>query len=257
MTQEARVTQGPLTTEAYAPVADNQNSETAGPGGPVLVQDQALLEKLAHFNRERIPERVVHARGAGAYGTFTLTRDVSQWTRAKFLSEVGKETETFLRFSTVAGNLGSADAARDPRGWALKFYTEEGNYDLVGNNTPVFFIRDAIKFPDFIHTQKRDPYTGSQEADNVWDFWGLSPESTHQVTWLFGDRGIPASYRHMDGFGSHTFQWNNEIKRGLLGQVPLQDRPGHQEPHHRGGRPPLRRGPGQPPARPARVHRAW
>ncbi|MBC9719560.1 catalase [Streptomyces sp. TRM66268-LWL] len=199
-----------LTTEAGAPVADNQNSETAGVGGPVLVQDQLLLEKLAHFNRERIPERVVHARGAGAYGTFTLTRDVSRWTRARFLSEVGKQTETFLRFSTVAGNLGAADAVRDPRGWALKFYTEEGNYDLVGNNTPVFFIKDAIKFPDFIHTQKRDPYTGSQEADNVWDFWGLSPEATHQVTWLFGDRGIPASYRHMNGYGSHTFQWNNE-----------------------------------------------
>ncbi|WUJ31339.1 catalase [Streptomyces sp. NBC_00388] len=203
------MTQGPLTTETGAPVADNQNSETAGAGGPVLVQDQLLLEKLAHFNRERIPERIVHARGAGAYGTFTLTRDVSQWTRAKFLSEVGKETETFLRFSTVAGNLGSADAVRDPRGFALKFYTEEGNYDLVGNNTPVFFIKDAIKFPDFIHTQKRDPYTGSQEADNVWDFWGLSPESTHQVTWLFGDRGIPATFRHMNGYGSHTYQWNN------------------------------------------------
>ncbi|WP_310714642.1 catalase [Streptomyces lydicus] len=203
-------TTGPLTTATGAPVADNQNSETAGIGGPGLIQDQLLIEKLAHFNRERIPERVVHARGAGAYGTFTVTADVTRYTRAKFLSEVGKQTETFLRFSTVAGNLGSADAVRDPRGFALKFYTEEGNYDLVGNNTPVFFIKDALKFPDFIHTQKRDPYTGSQEADNVWDFWGLSPESTHQVTWLFGDRGIPASYRHMDGFGSHTFQWNNE-----------------------------------------------
>ncbi|MET9296220.1 catalase [Streptomyces sp. NPDC003077] len=203
-------TTGPLTTEAGAPVADNQNSETAGIGGPGLIQDQLLIEKLAHFNRERIPERVVHARGAGAYGTFTVTADVTKYTRAKFLSEIGKETEVFLRFSTVAGNLGAADAVRDPRGFAVKFYTEEGNYDLVGNNTPVFFIKDAIKFPDFIHTQKRDPYTGSQEADNVWDFWGLSPESTHQVTWLFGDRGIPASYRHMDGFGSHTFQWSNE-----------------------------------------------
>ncbi|MQY13590.1 Bromoperoxidase-catalase [Streptomyces sp. RB5] len=199
-----------LTTEAGAPVADNQNSETAGVGGPVLVQDQHLIEKLAHFNRERVPERVVHARGAGAYGTFTLTADVTRWTRAAFLSEAGKQTETFLRFSTVAGNLGSADAVRDPRGFALRFYTEDGNYDLVGNNTPVFFIKDAIKFPDFIHTQKRDPYTGSQEADNVWDFWGLSPESTHQVTWLFGDRGIPASYRHMNGYGSHTYQWSNE-----------------------------------------------
>ncbi|MFI7244167.1 catalase [Streptomyces qinglanensis] len=203
-------TAGPMTTEAGAPVADNQNSQTAGVGGPVLVQDQHLLEKLAHFNRERIPERIVHARGAGAYGKFTVTADVTPYTRAKFLSGIGKETEVFLRFSTVAGNLGAADAVRDPRGFALKFYTEEGNYDLVGNNTPVFFIKDAIKFPDFIHTQKRDPYTGSQEPDNVWDFWGLSPESTHQVTWLFGDRGIPASYRHMNGYGSHTFQWTNE-----------------------------------------------
>jgi catalase len=199
-----------LTTEAGAPLADNQNSETAGLGGPLLIQDQQLFEKLAHFNRERIPERIVHARGAGAHGTFTLTRDVSKWTRAMFLSEVGKQTEVFARFSTVAGNLGSADAVRDPRGFALKFYTEDGNYDLVGNNTPVFFIKDPSKFPDFIHTQKRDPYTGSQEADNVWDFWGLSPESTHQVTWLFGDRGIPASFRHMNGYSSHTYQWNNE-----------------------------------------------
>ncbi|KAF4408580.1 catalase [Streptomyces lycii] len=206
---QAASSAGPLTTESGAPVADNQNSETAGVGGPVLLQDQLLIEKLAHFNREQIPERIVHARGAGAYGTFTVTADVTKYTRAKFLSEIGKETEVFARFSTVAGSLGAADAVRDPRGFALKFYTEEGNYDLVGNNTPVFFIRDAIKFPDFIHTQKRDPYTGSQEADNVFDFWGLSPESTHQVTWLFGDRGIPASYRHMDGFGSHTFQWTN------------------------------------------------
>ncbi|WP_404816829.1 catalase [Streptomyces thermolineatus] len=209
MTVQQEKASGPLTTESGAPVADNQNSEVAGLGGPVLLQDQHLIEKLARFNREQIPERIVHARGAGAYGTFTVTADVTRYTRAKFLSEVGKQTEVFARFSTVAGSLGAADAVRDPRGFALKFYTEEGNYDLVGNNTPVFFIKDAIKFPDFIHTQKRDPYTGSQEADNVWDFWGLSPESTHQVTWLFGDRGIPASYRHMDGFGSHSFQWNN------------------------------------------------
>ncbi|OIV37206.1 catalase [Mangrovactinospora gilvigrisea] len=199
-----------LTTESGAPVADNQNLETAGVGGPALLQDQHLFEKLARFNRERIPERVVHARGAGAYGTFTVTADVTPYTRAAFLSEVGKETEVFVRFSTVAGNLGAADAVRDPRGFAVKFYTEDGNYDLVGNNTPVFFIKDALKFPDFIHTQKRDPYTGSQEPDSVWDFWGLSPEATHQVTWLFGDRGIPASYRHMNGYGSHTFQWVNE-----------------------------------------------
>ena len=199
-----------LTTQTGAPLADNQNTETAGPGGPLLVQDQQLFEKLARFNRERIPERIVHARGAGAYGTFTVTRDVSRWTRAAFLSRVGRETEVFARFSTVAGSLGSADAVRDPRGFSLKFYTEEGNYDLVGNNTPVFFIKDPSKFPDFIHTQKRDPETGSQEADNVWDFFGLSPETTHQVVWLFGDRGIPASYRHMNGYGSHTYQWQNQ-----------------------------------------------
>ncbi len=198
-----------LTTESGAPVADNQNSATAGVGGPILLQDQHLLEKLARFNRERIPERVVHARGSGAYGHFEVTDDVTGFTSADFLSEVGKKTETFLRFSTVADSLGGADAVRDPRGFALKFYTEEGNYDLVGNNTPVFFIKDPIKFPDFIHSQKRDPFTGKQEADNVWDFWAHAPEATHQVTWLMGDRGIPASYRHMNGYGSHTYQWTN------------------------------------------------
>ncbi|MFE4970598.1 catalase [Kitasatospora sp. NPDC056651] len=198
-----------LTTESGAPIADNQNSASAGAYGPLLIQDQQLLEKLARFNRERIPERVVHARGSGAYGYFEVTDEVSRYTRAGFLSEVGKRTEVFLRFSTVAGNLGAADAVRDPRGFALKFYTEEGNYDLVGNNTPVFFIKDPVKFPDFIHSQKRDPYTGVQEADNVWDFWAHSPASTHQITWLFGDRGIPASYRHMNGYGSHTYQWVN------------------------------------------------
>ncbi|MBY8839838.1 MULTISPECIES: catalase [unclassified Streptomyces] len=198
-----------LTTESGAPVADNQNSASAGVGGPLLIQDQQLLEKLARFNRERIPERVVHARGSGAYGHFEVTDDVTGFTHADFLSEIGKRTEVFLRFSTVADSLGGADAVRDPRGFALKFYTEEGNYDLVGNNTPVFFIKDPIKFPDFIHSQKRDPFTGKQEPDNVWDFWAHSPEATHQVTWLMGDRGIPASYRHMDGFGSHTYQWTN------------------------------------------------
>ncbi|MEU5452749.1 MULTISPECIES: catalase [Streptomyces] len=198
-----------LTTESGAPVADNQNSASAGLGGPLLLQDQHLLEKLARFNRERIPERVVHARGSGAYGYFEVTDDVTGFTRADFLSEVGKRTETFIRFSTVADSLGGADAVRDPRGFALKFYTDEGNYDLVGNNTPVFFIKDPIKFPDFIHSQKRDPFTGRQEPDNVWDFWAHSPEATHQVTWLMGDRGIPASYRHMNGYGSHTYQWTN------------------------------------------------
>jgi catalase len=198
-----------LTTESGAPVADNQNSATAGVGGPLLLQDQHLLEKLARFNRERIPERVVHARGSGAYGYFEVTDDVTAYTKADFLGEVGKRTELFLRFSTVADSLGGADAVRDPRGFAVKFYTEEGNYDLVGNNTPVFFIKDPIKFPDFIHSQKRDPFTGKQEPDNVWDFWAHAPEATHQITWLMGDRGIPASYRHMNGYGSHTYQWTN------------------------------------------------
>ncbi|MGW3939598.1 catalase [Streptomyces phaeochromogenes] len=198
-----------LTTESGAPVADNQNSASAGVGGPLLLQDQHLLEKLARFNRERIPERVVHARGSGAYGHFEVTDDVTGFTHADFLSTVGRRTEVFLRFSTVADNLGGADAVRDPRGFAVKFYTEQGNYDLVGNNTPVFFIKDPIKFPDFIHSQKRDPFTGRQEPDNVWDFWAHAPEATHQVTWLMGDRGIPASYRHMNGYGSHTYQWTN------------------------------------------------
>lgn len=198
-----------LTTESGAPVADNQNSQSASPGGPLLIQDQQLLEKLARFNRERIPERVVHARGSGAFGYFEVTDDASPYTRAHFLGEVGRRTEVFARFSTVAGGLGSGDAVRDPRGFAVKFYTEEGNYDLVGNNTPVFFLRDPLKFPDFIHSQKRDPFTGMQEPENVWDFFSHHPAATHQFTWLFGDRGIPASYRHMNGYGSHTYQWVN------------------------------------------------
>jgi len=198
-----------LTTESGAPVADNQNSQTAGADGPVLLQDQHLIEKLARFNRERIPERIVHARGSGAHGHFEVTADVSQWTRARFLSGIGKRTEVFVRFSTVAGSRGAPEAVRDPRGFAVKFYTEEGNYDLTGNNTPIFFIRDPLKFPDFIHSQKPDPYTNRQEPDNVWDFFSLSPEATHMFTWLFGDRGIPASYRNMNGYGSHTFQWVN------------------------------------------------
>ncbi len=198
-----------LTTESGAPVPDNQNSQTAGPNGPVLLQDHHLIEKLARFERERIPERVVHAKGSGAYGYFEVTKDITRYTKAKFLSQVGKRTEIFIRFSTVAGEKGSADTVRDPRGFAIKFYTEDGNYDLVGNDTPIFFLRDPLKFADFIHSQKRDPYTNVQEPDNVWDFFSLSPEATHQFTWLFGDRGIPASYRNMDGFGSHTFQWVN------------------------------------------------
>jgi len=198
-----------LTTESGAPVVDNQHSQTAGLNGPVLLQDHHLIEKLARFERERIPERVVHAKGSGAFGYFEVTKDIARYTKAKFLSSVGKRTEVFVRFSTVAGEKGSADTVRDPRGFAIKFYTEDGNYDLVGNDTPIFFIRDPLKFADFIHSQKRDPYTNVQEPDNVWDFFSLSPETTHQFTWLFGDRGIPASYRNMDGFGSHTFQWVN------------------------------------------------
>jgi catalase len=198
-----------LTTENAAPVADNQRSQTAGPAGPVLIQDHNLIEKLARFDRERIPERVVHARGSGAYGYFEVSKDFSAWTRAKFLGAKGKRTDVFARFSTVALERGSSDVVRDPRGFALKFYTEEGNYDLVGNDTPIFFIRDPLKFPDFIHSQKRDPFTNMQEPENAWDFFSLSPEATHQFTMLFGDRGIPASYRNMDGFGSHTFQWVN------------------------------------------------
>ena len=198
-----------LTTESGAPVPDNQNSQTAGQNGPILLQDHHLIEKLARFERERIPERVVHAKGSGAFGYFEVTKDFTRYTKAKFLSQIGKRTEVFIRFSTVAGEKGSADTVRDPRGFAIKFYTEDGNYDLVGNDTPIFFIRDPLKFPDFIHSQKRDPYTNVQEPDNVWDFFSLSPEATHQFTWLFGDRGIPASYRNMDGFGSHTFQWVN------------------------------------------------
>jgi catalase len=199
-----------LTTEAGVPVADNQHSQTAGPAGPTLLQDHHLIEKLARFNRERIPERVVHAVGTGAYGWLEVTSaDVPRWTRMKLFARPGRRTEVFVRFSTVAGSKGAADTARDPRGFAMKFYTEDGNWDLVGNNTPVFFIRDGIKFPDFIHSQKTDPFTNRQEPDNVWDFFSHSPEATHQFTWLFGARGIPASYRHMDGFGSHTFQWVN------------------------------------------------
>jgi catalase len=209
------MTKNKLTTSWGAPVGDNQNSITAGDRGPTLLQDVHLLEKLAHFNRERVPERVVHAKGAGAHGYFEVTNDVTNYTKANFLSEVGKRTPLFIRFSTVAGENGSADTVRDPRGFAVKFYTEDGNYDIVGNNTPVFFIRDAIKFPDFIHTQKRDPQTHLKNPNAVWDFWSLSPESLHQVTILMSDRGIPATLRHMHGFGSHTFKWTNAEGDGV------------------------------------------
>jgi len=198
-----------LTTGFGMPVDNDPNSKTAGPKGPVLVEDVHLIEKLAHFDRERIPERVVHAKGAGAHGYFEVTRDVTKYTRAKFLSQVGKKTEVFLRFSTVGGEKGSADSERDPRGFAVKFYTEEGNYDMVGNNTPVFFIRDPLKFPDFIHTQKRNPATNLKDPDMFWDFLSLTPESIHQVTILFSDRGTPRSYRNMNGYSSHTYMWYN------------------------------------------------
>ncbi|KCV61661.1 catalase [Bordetella bronchiseptica] len=199
-----------LTTAAGAPVADNNNTMTAGPRGPALLQDVWFLEKLAHFDRERIPERVVHAKGSGAYGTFTVTHDISRYTRARIFAEVGKQTPLFLRFSTVAGERGAADAERDVRGFAIKFYTDEGNWDLVGNNTPVFFIRDPLKFPDFIHTQKRDPKTNLRNATAAWDFWSLNPESLHQVTILMSDRGLPQNYRQQHGFGSHTYSFVND-----------------------------------------------
>jgi catalase len=202
-----------LTTEAGIPVGDNQNSLTAGPRGPLLVQDWQLFEKHAHFNRERIPERVVHAKGSGAYGTLTVTGDVTRYTKAKIFSQIGKKTECFWRFSTVAGERGAADAERDVRGFAMKYYTEDGNWDLVGNNTPVFFVRDPYKFPDFIRTQKRDPKTNMRSPTAMWDFWSLSPESLHQVTILFSDRGLPSSYRQMHGFGSHTYSFINKDNR--------------------------------------------
>src|SRR3972149_7059914 len=198
-----------MTTAAGIPIGDNQNSLSVGPRGPLLIEDFHLIEKNAHFNRERIPERVVHAKGAGAFGCLRVTVELTRWTKARLFSEVGKTTEAFLRFSTVAGEKGSADADRDPRGFAIKLYTEDGNYDIVGNNTPVFFIRDGLKFPDFIHTQKRDPQTNCKNVNAMWDFWSLSPESLHQVTILFSDRGTPKNHRHMNGYSSHAFSWIN------------------------------------------------
>ncbi|MES2207835.1 MAG: catalase [Pseudomonadota bacterium] len=221
-----------VTTASGIPIDDNQNSITAGPRGPVLLQDFHLIEKLQHFNRERIPERVVHAKGSGAYGTFTVTHDITNYTKAKLFAELGKQTETFVRFSTVGGERGSADTERDPRGFAVRFYTEEGNWDLAGNNTPMFFIKDPIKFPDFVHTQKRCPMTNLKSAAMMWDFWSHAPESLHQVTMLFSDRGTPDGYRHMDGFGSHTFslinveggrvwvKWHFKTQQGIKNLAP-------------------------------------
>ncbi|OWA37200.1 catalase [Saccharibacillus sp. O16] len=202
-----------MTTNQGAPVGDNQNSRTAGRRGPALLEDYHLLEKLAHFDRERIPERVVHARGAGAHGVFKAESSMSAYTRAAFLQEPGLETPVFVRFSTVIHGTGSPETARDPRGFAVKFYTEEGNYDLVGNHLPVFFIRDAIKFPDMVHSLKPDPQSNRQEPRRYWDFMTRTPESTHMMTWLFSDHGTPANYREMDGFGVHAFKWVNQEGR--------------------------------------------
>ncbi len=199
-----------LTTASGKPYVEHENSLTAGPRGPILLQDYILHEKMAHFNRERIPERVVHAKGSGAFGTFTVTGDITKYTRAKVFDKIGKKTRVFVRFSTVGGEKGSADTERDPRGFAIKFYTEDGNWDLVGNNTPVFFIKDPKKFDDFIHTQKRDPKTNCKSPTMMWDYWSLNPESLHQVSILMSDRGTPYSYRHMNGYGSHTFSFVNK-----------------------------------------------
>jgi catalase len=217
-----------LTTSAGAPVADNQNSLTAGARGPVLLQDYQLIEKLAHQNRERIPERVVHAKGWGAHGTLTITHDITQYTKAKVFADVGKKTPMFARFSTVAGELGAADAERDVRGFALKFYTEEGNWDLVGNNTPVFFVRDPYKFPDFIHTQKRHPKTNLRSNTAAWDFWSLSPESLHQVTILMSDRGLPIGVRHINGYGSHTYSMINAKNERFWVKFHFKTMQGHK-----------------------------
>jgi catalase len=199
-----------LTTASGIPYYENENSMSVGPRGPLLLQDFILHEKMAHFNRERIPERVVHAKGTGAFGTFTVTHDITKYTKAKLFGKVGNACKILIRFSTVGGEKGSADTERDPRGFALKFYTEDGNWDLVGNNTPVFFVKDPKKFSDFIHTQKRDPKTNLKSPTMMWDFWSLNPESLHQVMILMSDRGTPYSYRHMHGFGSHTFSMINK-----------------------------------------------
>ncbi|CAI5763602.1 catalase-like isoform X1 [Podarcis lilfordi] len=209
--QDLRGSQKPdaLTTGAGIPVGDKLNVMTVGPRGPLLVQDVVFTDEMAHFDRERIPERVVHAKGAGAFGYFEVTHDITRYCKAKVFEHIGKRTPIAIRFSTVAGESGSADTVRDPRGFAMKFYTEDGNWDLVGNNTPIFFIRDTMLFPSFIHSQKRNPQTHLKDADMVWDFWSLRPESLHQVSILFSDRGIPDGHRHMNGYGSHTFKLVN------------------------------------------------
>ena len=217
-----------LTSTAGTPVPDNQNSISAGARGPLLLQDYLLLEKLAHQNRERIPERVVHAKGSGAFGTFTVTHDITKYTNASIFAEIGKKTDMLLRFSTVAGERGAADAERDVRGYSLKFYTDEGNWDVVGNNTPVFFIRDPVKFPDFIHTQKRHPRTNMRSATAMWDYWSLSPESLHQVAILMSDRGLPTDYRHINGYGSHTYSFWNDAGERYWVKFHFKTRQGHK-----------------------------
>jgi len=216
-----------MTTSAGAPIPDNQNSLSAGPRGPLLLQDYQLIEKLAHQNRERVPERVVHAKGWGAHGTLTITNDITAYTKAKVF-EPGKQTPMILRFSTVAGEAGAADAERDVRGFAMKYYTEEGNWDLVGNNTPVFFVRDPLKFPDFIHTQKRHPRTNLRSPTAMWDFWSLSPESLHQVTILMSDRGLPTDVRHINGYGSHTFSFINAADERFWVKFHFKTMQGHK-----------------------------
>ncbi|GAB3257571.1 catalase [Chitinimonas naiadis] len=217
-----------LTTAFGAPVADNTNTQTAGPRGPALLQDVWFLEKLAHFDREVIPERRMHAKGAGAHGKFTVTHDITRYTKARIFSQIGKETELFIRFSTVAGERGAADAERDIRGFAVKFYTEQGNWDLVGNNTPVFFLRDPLRFPDLNHAVKRDPRSGLRSAHSNWDFWTLLPEALHQITIVMSDRGIPRSYRHMHGFGSHTFSFINAANERYWVKFHLKTQQGIQ-----------------------------
>ena len=226
----------PTTTDAGVPVESDEHSLTVGPGGPILLQDPYLIEQMAQFNRERIPERQPHAKGSGAFGHFEVTADVSAYTKAA-LFQPGTTTDLVARFSTVAGERGSPDTWRDPRGFALKFYTSEGNYDMVGNNTPVFFVKDPMKFQHFIRSQKRRADNNLRDHDMQWDFWTLSPESAHQVTWLMGDRGIPRTWRHMNGYTSHTYMWINAAGRAVLGEVPLQDRPGHRVLHPARGRP--------------------
>ena len=248
--------QRPKTTnDSGIPAPSDEFSLTVGPAGPNVLHDHYVVQKMQHFNRERVPERVVHAKGGGAHGFFEVTEDVSQFTKADFLTGLGKQTPVFLRFSTVAGEQGFADTVRDPRGFAIKFYTQQGNHDLVGNNTPVFFVRDPSKFQDFIHSQKRLPDTGLRSNEMQWDFWTLSPESAHQVTILMSDRGIPATWRHQHGFSSHTFSWVNAGGERFWVKYHFKTLQGIRNLTEGGGRQAGRRGPGPPPARPGQNDR--